>query len=363
MSEDADSPLVDADAQEIRPPDPRADTIRQQYLTSRAGMNLREEVVTPKGRAKSWGDAVDAFKEYVWKQYKAANTWDKERGIRPTSHRFTSKATEDRYGRSLGVDRAAYRLWGDDLTTVHVVRRARPFGVDGQPQPPADHLDDLLTGNSAVYDAYRRHIEEFHGLTYARLSVLEPHRNGYSHIHDGLWIEDPDAVVSETDICPALDAHLRAVDQAQPRNHGPDAVDVRHAPEVDVSHEDPPNGPTSALPRELVKYLAGLAPHGEGDERNPDVPNVLQAATGPLRFYALLWATGRRQWRPDRTVFKHLVESSQKWYENEGDDADNDAETYPTPKDVDSNSGASTVNVEPRNVTFEKHDGGTNETA
>jgi hypothetical protein len=351
-----ESSLIDADEKRVLPNGP-AESIGDQYLTARGGTNLREEAVTVKGRAKKWSDVVDTFKDYIWREWKAAKTWNAEKGVRPTSHRFTEKASMDRYGRTLGADRAAQRLWGKSLTTVHVVRRARPFGENGQPQPPADHLADLLAGNSNVYRSYRRHIKENHGLTYARLSVVEPHQSGYAHLHDGLWVNDPENVIGETDIYPALDAHLRAVDQARPRNHGPDAVSVHQNPETE-SHPSDPEGspPTTGLPREATEFLGGFAPHEKDVEREENAPNVLQSEKGPLRFYALLWARGVRQWRPDRTVFPHLVKASQDWYDNGGDI---DTE-YVTPEDIDvaRDGGVSTVDVDARPITFKRFNAG-----
>jgi hypothetical protein len=346
------SPYVDSDNQRVID-DTSADSIADQYLSSRDGVTLREEAATVKGRAARWKSVVDAFEDYIWRQRKAAKEWERKKGITPTSHRFTEQASKNRYGRTLGADRAAYRLWGDDLTTVHVVRRARPFGIKGQPQPPADHLKDLLSANSNVYRAYDRHIGDNHGLAYARLSVLEPHRNGYGHIHEGLWVNDPDDVVDEIDIEPAVEAHLRAVDQAQPRNHT-NAVDVRNTPKrahLDGDPQDQP--PTTALPRELTKYLGGLAPHDESQPRNPNAPNVVQAAVGPLRFYTLLWAMGVRQWRPDAKEFPCLVKASQSWWGDDGGEAHDEQETYPDPEDIKSDSQQSKVTVDSRPVDFE----------
>jgi len=359
-AEGEQSPYVDAQQQRIRPRT-TADTIKEQWLSVRAGTNLRKEVVTTKNRAATWANAVEAFESYIYRQHEAAQTWAEEKGVTPTSHRFTESASMDRYGRTLGVDRAAHQLWGEDLTTVHVVRHARPFGVGGQPQPPVDHLDDLLAGNRNVYRSYRRHIRENHGLTYARLTVLEPHQNGYAHLHDGLWVHDPSSVLGETDIYPATDAHLRAVQQAQPRNHGPDAVSVEQAPERQRYDADPKGVPlTTALPRELTKHLGGLAPRDEDTERNPTIPNVLQAKKGPLRFYALLWASGLRQWRPDQSgVYDRLVAASQQWFGDSDDStSSDDKETYPQPEDIDTDSPNPTVDIDARPVEFEAFDGG-----
>ena len=335
-----------------------ADSIEDQYLTAREGINLREEAVTVKGRARQWGDVVEEFQDYIWRQYQSAETWRQDKGVNPTSHRFTEDASKDRYGRTLGVDRAACELWGSDLTTVHVVRRARPFGVHGQPQPPADHLQDLLDANEAVYRAYSRHIEDNHGLTYARLSVLEPHRNGYAHLHDGLWIEDPDELLGDVDIMPAIDSHLDGVNQARPRNHGPDAVSVRHDPRgrdgengLD-SHRENAVPESGALPRELCKYLGGLVDYD--DSVNPSIPRVIQADRGPLRFYALLWATGKRQWRPDQSEFDRFVGMSQYWYDDDVED-DPEEETYPDPEDMDTGNGVERVETNPRPIDFARY--------
>ncbi|QSG09349.1 hypothetical protein [Halapricum desulfuricans] len=336
------------------------ESLRDQYLTARDGVSLREEAVTVKGRARTWGDVRDEFESYVWRQRKASSTWEDEKNVSPNSHRFTEQASKDRYGRTLGVDRAARDLWGNDLTTVFITRRARAFGENGQPQPPADHLDDLLDGNHNVYRAYERHIEDVHGLTYARLSVLEPHANGYAHIHDALWVKDPDAVLSDVDILPAVDAHLDAVEQARPRNHGPAAVDVRHDPEG----RDRENRETAlvgdgvpestALPPELCKYLGGMAEY-DGSS-NANIPRVLQADTGPLRFYALLWARGIRQWRPDQSEFPRFVGISQYWYDD--DSGSDDVEETVAPEDIENGGGVDRVDVEGRPTDFEKYNAG-----
>jgi hypothetical protein len=336
--------------------DTAAPSISQQVLTAR-GATLREEVVTPRGGPTTWKGAVDAFTDYIWRQWKASNTWEAEKGVSPTSHRFTEDASIDRYARTLGAERAAFRLWGDTLTTAFVTRRARAFGRNGQPQPPADHLLDLLTGNPNVYRSYNRHIEDNHGLTYARLSVLEPHRNGYPHIHDALFIEDPDNVIGEVDLTPAIDSHLRAVPQARPRAHGSEAVDVRNNPDRDRLEGDPEGvPPITGLSREMTKLLGGLAPHDETTELKPNVPPVLQAECGPLRFYALLWATGTPQWRPDNSVFPTLVNASQEWW-SDGEDTD---ETYVDPADLETQPRGSnpTVDVEGREVGFERFEAG-----
>jgi len=348
----SDSPYVDAENERVTPRT-HADEVREQYLSARAGTNLRQEAVTVKGRAATWETVREEFEDYIWRQWKAAKTWSDEKGVTPSSHRFTTKASKDRYGRTLGADRAARRLWGDDVTAVHVVRAARKFGEYDQPQPPADYLADLLSGNANVYRAYDRHIEDNHGLTKARLSVLEPHKSGYPHLHDALWVHDPEDVLDETDIYPALDSHLSAVPQAQSKNHGPSAVDVRHNPDRRAYPSDPEDvPPASALPREMTKYLGGLTSPESDTTPSQNVPNVLQKDRGILRFYALLWACGVRQWRPDRTVFLHLVKASQNWYASNNDDDSTDTD-YTTPEDVDENSTTPTVDADARPVDYE----------
>jgi hypothetical protein len=348
------SPLVDAENKTIRSPSMGKGDIQDQYLTARGGLNLREEVVSCQGRAATWANALEEFEDYIWRTSKAADTWSEEKGVRANNHRFTEKSSKDKYGRTLGVDRKARELWGDSLTTVLVTRRATPFGKDGTPQPPVDHLQDLLAGRDNVNSAYHRHIGENHGMRFARLSVLEPHRNGYAHIHDGLWIEDPDNLLDEMDIMPAVDSHLRAVPQARPRNHGPDAVDIRTNPDTKQFTTDKPA--TTALPRELTKFLGGLAPFDESEERDFNVPNVLQMSKSRLRFYALIWATGKRQWVPDQSYFRRFVMASQEWYGIENDEQQ--TETYIDPKDFDSGGGVDTVTVEGRDIEFERRDGG-----
>lgn len=327
-----DSPYVDGDAQRVLP-DSHADGIEDQVLTARDGVSLREDVATPKGRAPPLAAVVDEFEHYIWTQWKAANTTESRRGFRPTGHRFAPSYSRDLYARTLGADRLARKLWGDDLTTVHVVRRASAWGENNQPQPMADHLADLTEGNSAAYEAYKEVLRDGLGLQYARLTVLEPHANGYAHVPDALWIHDPRNEVSDADILPAVEAHLDAVPQAAGKAHElTAAITVKHSPERRRFPNDPPDvPPCTALPREMTKDLAGLMPR-DGDAK-PKVPPVLQATRGRQRFYATLWARGVPQWRPDRRTgsladrgdlkFGDLVKASQaEWGNVEPDRAE-----------------------------------------
>lgn len=360
-----ESPYIDAEQQQVRPAPSDIEVPRKQYLAASDGVSLRPEATTTKGRAKTWDAVTDEFRQYIWRQWKAANTVERERGYRPDSHSYSYQAAVDKRVRALGVDRAVARLF-DNPSTILVTRRANPFGVNGRPQPPAELLADLMRSSGNVYSAYRRHLRE-KGQPFARLTVLEPLRNGYVHVHDGLWTEGD---VSPEQIRPAVAAHVRHVPQADPDNHGDGAVSIRNDPDR-RHHPDDPEGvpPTTALPRELTKHLGGFAPFRDDDghipERKPDVPNVLQAENGRVRSFALLWARGGsvRQYRPDQMDresdhhgFNHLVTLSQELF---GDAADADK---PIPEDLRDGDGPRDGGIElvgvdarPTSFTREAH--------
>jgi hypothetical protein len=350
------SEFVDPVAERIVTPPTAAEEINEQYLTARAGVSLRTEATTPKGRAERWRDVTEAFESYLWREWHAKETWVDEKGVRPTSHRFGLTYTNDVFGRILGAHRAARKLWSDELTTAMVVRRARAFGENGQPQPPADHLDDLLSSNGNVYAAYRRELREKRGLQFARYSVLEPHRNGYTHQHDALLINGD---VGAAALRPALDAHVRNVPQARPEFHGEDAIVAETDPETWSYPADPEGAPpVSALPREMCKSLGaflGTSPDDDSEDTDGEakmVPPVLRADAGPRRFAALLWARGVRQFRPGRRLFPHLVAASQSEF-GSATEPPSDVDPNPDPPAV-VGGGVERVDTDPREITFER---------
>jgi hypothetical protein len=351
-----DTSLIDPDEQTVYH-DTHADGIEDQYVASEP-TRLREEAVTDytDTRAKTVRETMEAFETYVHQTAASATTHAEQDGVRRENHVYSRAAADEKFAKTLGVDRAARRLWGEDLTTAMVVRRSVSYDDAGEPQPPADQLNDLLGGNDAVYRAYKRQLRDTHDLQYARLTVLEPHADGYAHVHDGFWIHDPDGVVCPNVFDPVIDAHLENVPAARPRNHSiTDAVSVRHNPARLTFPSDPENVPTAtALPRELCKYLPAYASDTDGTdgrETDAETPPVLDCPRGRRRFYALLWARGPsvRQWRPSqRGVWSHLLDASRELFDIETTDE------HDTPSDFDLESLPTLREVSPRPVAFSR---------
>lgn len=343
---------VDPDEQRIYEKT-HAKSIEDQRMASEP-TTLRKDVTVRK-RAKPVGQTTDEFTEYVRRCKASADTHESERGVRWENHAYSHAAACERFAKTLDVDRAARRLWGDDLTTVMLVRRATSYGKDGQPQPPADHLDDLVGGNDAVYQAMRRQLDDTLDVeAYCRVSVLEPHRDGYAHIHDGLWIHDTDGQVCRSAFEPVVDAHLNAVSTAKAKNHGlSDAVSVEQSPPSVTYPNDPADAPPSTgLPRELTKFLGGFMPYD--GERNEYTPPVLQAERGRLRFFSLLWARSASQWRhSDSDVWERLLNAARElWRDSDGYD---DADTTPDESTV--GDGVDTITVDACPVDFSRATG------
>jgi hypothetical protein len=118
------------------------------------------------------------------------------------------------------------------------------------------------------------------GRRYERLAILEPHESGYLHVHIAVFV---DGVVRREDFAPVIEAHLRNCDGA-----GEEAHDMTDRSTVSVNHvgADRSEDTIGNLGTYLAEYLGTYS----GDPL--DEPEKVQMSN------TVLWATGRRRWRP-----------------------------------------------------------------
>ena len=333
-----ESPLVDADAHEIRR-DPSADGPSEQVLTAHGTARLREECVTDEGHAKEWCAVTDEFEGYVMRQHAAADTWEEEKGVRPSSHRFTPHKAHQYTGKIYG----GLRHVRDEtptilpLRTVLITLEGWPYDSNGQPAPPVEFLDGLVRGRRETIGELRE-ILDGHSDVYqwGYCWVMEPHegrRKGYPHCHIGVVVVGD---VDRDELIPVRDTYVEANPYARPGDHGPASLtieDARHDPDV-------VDGLGAELTNNLVSY--------EFDLSKRDIHDVPIAVR---RFSALLWATGKQM-----VMFGKQFRT---WIERSQDDWKPDEET--STKDVDpatyshgdGHSGPEYVTPEPVDVAFE----------
>jgi hypothetical protein len=154
-----------------------------------------------------------------------------------------------------GIDRFYSDLWTGMVTlTASSDREACPV----------DHLAELKEGRTAALEALRRSLD---GRTWDYWWVLEPHESGYLHLHLAVVVDGP---ITDADLRPAVDSHLRNCGPAGQKAHE-DAIDVRPGREI---------GNVAAY---LNAYL------GDYQSDPLEAPEHVRAAN------AITWATGTRE--------------------------------------------------------------------
>ena len=251
-------------------------------------------------RPISWNGAITQYRDYIRDKRGVQTVFENLEGDRAhgsTPHRFDPDYSAKQYAKLKDLERGVKRRYGKRLHTAMLTLTASST-PSGDPLPPVDHLDGLLSSWSAVSRALRRSLDDRRS---ARLAILEPHpgdgvNNGYLHIHIAVFV---DGYVQPETFQPVLDAHLRNCDLALEDAHTTDDIQVRHAGAdrdgrynharaEGIDHDSDQLG-------ELAIYLAEyLGTYGDDDPL--DAPEHVQAAN------ALLWSTNRQRWRPCSTA-------------------------------------------------------------
>ncbi|QCS40802.1 hypothetical protein FEJ81_00010 (plasmid) [Natrinema versiforme] len=261
-------------------------------LTERDGVDLRAEVceTTLEGvDALSWREATWRWRDYIEdKEGTSAifenSVGDRVRGSDP--HRFDPDYCDKQYAKLKDLERGLRDDYGKRLHTAMLTFTASSTDDDGDPLPPVDHLDGLLSSWEAVTRALRREME---GRRYERLAILEPHKSGYIHIHMAVFVDGP---VTQETFAPVIEAHLRNCDGA-----GRDAHDLADDTTVSVNHvgADRSEDTIENLGTYLAEYL------GAYGEDPTEAPEHVQKSN------AVLWATGKRRWRPSQGAQEYMA--------------------------------------------------------
>jgi len=322
VSNGVTSPLIDAESQTVRRPT-TAEGPSQQRLSARGADSVREECVGDDGTAREWGSCVKAFEDYLMTEHAASQTWEDEKGVRPTSHRFTPEYAVEKTGKIYGGLRYIRDQTPDtlDVQTVMVTRTGWPFDGDGRPAPPVEFLDGLIRGRKKFVRELRRTLDESDDVTqWGRVSVREPHdgrRSGYPHAHDGIVVVttlDPSETTSL--IRPIVDGYVDANPFARPCDHEEGSLTVmsRNGDESDVAE---------SLGAELTNNLVGYEFDG---------PNPLDGVDESVRrFSSLMWATGKQTVTPDKSFKRWMSRSQDGWTPDDGEREADDSEPMATP--------------------------------
>jgi hypothetical protein len=255
-------------------------------------VDLRAEVAehTLEGvDAVTWREATWRWREYVEDKEGVQAIFENSAGERVKGsdpHRFDPEYCDKQYAKLKDLERGLRDDYGKRLHTAMLTFTASSTDDDGEPLPPVDHLDGLLESWEAVTRALRREME---GRRYERLAILEPHKSGYIHVHMAVFVDGP---VTQETFAPVIEAHLRNCDGA-----GQDAHDLGDDSTVSVNHVGADR--TEDTIENLGTYLAEyLGAYGEDPTEAPE--NVQKSN-------AVLWATGRRRWRPSQGAQEYMA--------------------------------------------------------
>ena len=280
-------------------------------LTERDGVTLRDEVRDwndlDGDRAVTWKAATDRWRDYIRDKEDIEtvfedNSGNRAKGSKP--HRFDPAYADKQYAKLKDLERGISDEYGKRLHTAMLTFTASA-SPDGDPLPPVDHLDGLLSSWDAIRRALDRALD---GRRYERLAILEPHpgdgsNNGYLHVHMAVFL---DGVVRSSTFDDVIGAHVRNCDLAEWDAHDLEddsTLSVRHAGADRADQED------DDVLDELAIYLAEyLGTYGDDPL---DEPEHVQAAN------ALLWATERQRWRPSNGAQEYMAtqprESDSEW--------------------------------------------------
>jgi hypothetical protein len=320
MHGETESALVDADQQQVRKP-PDADAIGQQVLTAHGEHSLREEAVGDDGTARTWADVQSQFEGYLMKQDAARETWESDKQISPTSHRFTPEYADRVYGEIHGGLRWLRDNTPADaapLKTALLTLTGWPFDGDGEPAPPVEFLQELAAGRQRVLDGLRRRLDDRESVkTWGYCWLLEPHdqrghgerRRGYPHCQVGvaavgdLTRDDlADLVIPDGDE-DRNSPYLRGNPFARARDHGEEAVTMRE------QGDDADGDAVMALAAELANGLLGY-------RFDLSTCHISYVPLPYRRLGSLLWATNTPS-VGHGGHFPDWVERSQQEYEAE----------------------------------------------
>jgi hypothetical protein len=283
-------------------------------LTERDGVPLREEVRDldrlDGDRPMSWRDATKEWRAYIEDSrdtdavFQNQQTGDYTAGSDP--HRFAPDYTKKQYAKLKDLERGLRRDYGKRLHTAMLSLTAS-WCPDGTALPPVDHLNDL----DASWDAIRRELSrQLEGRRWEYLAILEPHESGYLHIHVAVFVE---GVVTQADLAPVIEAHVRNSPHARRAAHDPDDDSTISIRRVGLDRREMHAAAEGIEYGENIGNLGTyLAEYLGTDSGNPlDAPDHQQQAN------AVLWATGKQRWRPSQGAQSYMA----SFKADEGDSA------------------------------------------
>jgi hypothetical protein len=195
-----------------------------------------DDDLLPDGSIPSWGEAAHRLVERV----------DGSPYPAPTFGRTWSRRTR---ARLLEAD-ANGREWAETTVLLTFTATPRLPGSDAL-SPPTSVLQSLTATRDARQRRLRRRLDD---VRWEWIRVLAPHRSGYPHVHQLLYIGHDDLDLVQEAARSAVETHVAGSPLASDDDHGEGAVSVSSA-------TDDPRG---------IRYLSGQLPGVAGLLRSDD---------------------------------------------------------------------------------------------
>ena len=192
----------------------------------------------------------------------------------PLENSYQTAYAKRYYARLKDLERAVEREY-ESLTTVMLTFTASHRNAEGNWRCPADHLSDVREG----WDTARKQLyqmPELRGVNWEYARILEPHKDGYGHLHVAVFVETDD--LDAEAFRPVMRSHVNRVESAGSEAHGLETPGLGET--VSVGGD----GEIESLAGYLSEYLGAFA---EG--------TALERPMNEQVFLATTWATNSRR--------------------------------------------------------------------
>jgi len=297
-------------------------------VSVRADTTLRDEAGVRKAdgsdRSETWSHVLREFlgwyNDYRKMHLRFRNPdGDLVRSPMPNSHQ--PQYGDTYYARLKALERQ-FLARADDPYVVMLTFTASTENANGGWRCPADHLRDVIESftqhvRPALHRALGSNGADVDSWEYAR--VVEHHQTGYGHMHVPLFI---DGEVTEEDLQPVIDTHLRHCDPAGASAHDYYAPEAQARP-ISVARVDTDLNPedydgTDDVIGNVGSYVAEyIGSYGE---------DLFDRSIEELAFRAMCWATGS-----DRVDFSNGAQELIDAELEDGEEIESDTPEQPDP--------------------------------